>query len=176
MKNSLFLSIFIFLTGCGASSHVLVGAQRPPIDPEQVQVYMQVPPGAQQVAILEASSIGSGPTNQMKTNKVMKRLKAEAAALGANGILLQGIGNEYGGSVGTMTGFGGSGSFTATGVGVPVMNKQGTAVAIYVEPTARLAPASSTPLPAPQAATPDPATPELDPGKRCDACKRIGKP
>ena len=37
---------------------------------------------------------------QGKTNVVMDRLKAEAAKLGANGILLKGVGDQAGGSVG----------------------------------------------------------------------------
>jgi hypothetical protein len=42
-------------------------------------------------------------TAQGKTNVVMDRLKAEAAKLGANGILLEGVGDQAGGSVGTGT-------------------------------------------------------------------------
>jgi len=38
---------------------------------------------------------------QEKTNVVMDRLKAEAARLGANEILLEGVGDQAGGSVGT---------------------------------------------------------------------------
>jgi hypothetical protein len=38
---------------------------------------------------------------QGTTNVVMDRLKAEAAKLGANGILLEGVGDQAGGSVGT---------------------------------------------------------------------------
>jgi hypothetical protein len=38
---------------------------------------------------------------QGKTNVVMDRLKTEAAKLGANGILLQGVGDQAGSSAGT---------------------------------------------------------------------------
>src|SRR5882757_3720164 len=39
--------------------------------------------------------------SQGKTDAVMERLKGEAAKLGANGILLEGVGDQAGGSVGT---------------------------------------------------------------------------
>ncbi len=131
------LSLVLFmagLVGC-ASSHVLVGTQRPPIDASQVMVYLQPPVKFEQVAILEASSAGSPAfTSQQKTNKVMARLKQEAAALGANGILLQGVGNQSGGAVVTSSGTAYGGGYTGTGIAVPVMHKSGSAIAIYVQP------------------------------------------
>ena len=67
-----------------------------------------------------------------KTNKVVARLKKEAAALGANGILLQGIGNGTAGSVGTYSGSSYGGGSTGVGISAPVMIKEGSAMAIYV--------------------------------------------
>ncbi len=44
------------------------------------------------IAILEASDLGAnGLSAQRRTNKILKRLKAEAESLGANGVLLHGI-------------------------------------------------------------------------------------
>lgn len=59
-------------------------------------------------------------------NRVVKRLKAEAAELAANGILLQGMGDQTGAAV-----VRGAGSSTA--VVVPSKHKAGSAVAIHVE-------------------------------------------
>src|SRR5947199_247623 len=88
------------LTGC-ASSSVLVGTQRAPIDPSQVRIYLDPPPNYEKVALLDAGSRNSWAiTDQGKTNKVMERLKAEAAELGANGILIGGLGDQQIGSVG----------------------------------------------------------------------------
>ena len=42
-------------------------------------------------------------SQQGKTNKAIERLKEEAAELGANGILLTGAGDQYGGTVATAT-------------------------------------------------------------------------
>ena len=83
MKNVLLCSLMLLLAAC-QSSHVLVGAPRPPIDPAGGKVYLQPPSQYEQVALLEASSAASGAfTRQQKTDKVISRLKAEAAALGA---------------------------------------------------------------------------------------------
>lgn len=192
MKRLLFSSLLLCLLAACQSSHVLVGTKRPPIDPSQVQLYLQPPAQFEQVAMLEASSAASGAfTRQQKTDKVITRLKAEAAALGANGILMQGMGDEYAGSVGTGNVYFSGNTAFGTGFSAPVFNKAGTAIAIYVPSgqSAAIAPPSPTPAasvspdvtPAPTA---DPAPSQqavqdqprqLDPSKRCDACQNIGR-
>jgi hypothetical protein len=130
---------FATISGC-ATSHVMVGQARPPISPDQVQIYLHAPANKYvEIALLDTSSKGAFAFSaQGKTDAVMERLKAEAAKLGANGILLQGVGDQAGGSVGT-----GFGSATATGdsafgVGfgsaATVYHKKGDGLAIYVEP------------------------------------------
>lgn len=75
-------------------------------------------------------------TDQQKMNRVIDRLKNEAASLGANGILLEGVGDQAAGSVGT--GFGtatanGSTAFgTGMGLSAGVFMKTGKGLAIYV--------------------------------------------
>jgi hypothetical protein len=88
---------------------------------------------------LETSSKGAFAFSaQGKTDAVMERLKGKAAKLGANGILLEGVGDQAGGSVGT--GFANataSGhSATAFGIGnsATLYHKKGNGLAIYVEP------------------------------------------
>jgi len=123
-----------------ATSHVMIGQARPPISPAQVQVYFHPPAGKyDEIAMLDTSSKGGfGFTAQGKTDIVMNRLKEEAAKLGANGVLLQGIGEQSGGSV--STGFGGasaSGSHVSGGgIGFSgnTTQKVGSGIAIYVEP------------------------------------------
>jgi hypothetical protein len=59
---------------------------------EQVKVYLEPPAKYETVAMLEASDLGAnGFSAQSRMNKIMKRLKAEAAGMGANGILLHGV-------------------------------------------------------------------------------------
>jgi hypothetical protein len=131
------VSTLVALTvGC-ASSHVMVGNARPPISPDQVRLYTHPPEKYEEIAIIDSSSKGSfAITQQGRTDAVIARLKDEAAKLGANGILIQGMGNAYGGSVTTGTGTATTSGHTAYGVGtglsVPVMIKEGSGVAIYV--------------------------------------------
>jgi len=123
------------LSGC-ATSYVMVGQARPPISPDQVQIYLHPPANKySEIALLDTSSKGSfAITAQGKTNVVMDRLKAEAAKLGANGILLEGVGDQAGGSVGT--GYASASGHSAFGFGssATVFHKKGDGLAIYVEP------------------------------------------
>jgi hypothetical protein len=127
------------ITGC-QTSHVLVGQPRPAISPDQVVIYLHPPAGKyEEIALLDTSSKNSfSITAQGKTDAVIARLKKEAASLGANGILLSGVGDQATGSV--SSGFGGatSAGHSAVGVGFgssgTVFQKKGDGLAIYVEP------------------------------------------
>lgn len=127
------------LNAC-VSSHVMIGKARAPISPDEVQIYLS-PPAAKydQIATLDTSSSGSFSfTAQGKTDKVMQRLKEEAAKLGANGVLLQGISDQVSGSIGTGGGSTSASGNSAVGVGVggsfALHRKAGTGIAIYVYP------------------------------------------
>jgi hypothetical protein len=101
------------LAGC-ATSHVMIGQARAPISPDSVRIYTR-PPDAryEEIARLDTSSQGSFSfTAQGKTDAVLKRLRKEAASLGANGVLLEGVGDRSSGSVGTG---GGSESYSSGG-------------------------------------------------------------
>lgn len=130
------LAVVVSVVGC-ASSHVLVGTERPPITVEQVKVYLEPPAKYETVALLEASDLGAnGFSAQSRMNKVMKRLKAEAASVGANGIILQGFDARYTGSVNSgfanATATGKSAYGTGFGYSAAQTSKEGKAVAIYV--------------------------------------------
>jgi hypothetical protein len=117
-----------FLAGC-ASSAVVVGQVRPAISPAQVKLYLNPPKKFEQVALLESSSKASwAVSDQGKTDVVIQRLKEEAAKIGANGILLSGLGSQSAGSVGTASLSGN----TAFGVSAGVFHKAGSGLAIYV--------------------------------------------
>ncbi|HTV97100.1 MAG TPA: hypothetical protein VME42_13925 [Steroidobacteraceae bacterium] len=95
-----FGTALISLCAC-VSSHVMIGQARPPISPEAVQIYFH-PPASRydEIALLDTSSRHSfSITAQGKTDAVIARLKEEAARLGANGVLLQGIGDQSGISI-----------------------------------------------------------------------------
>lgn len=129
--------VFAMLAGC-ATSYVLVGQRHPAISPDQVRVLLEPPAQYQTIALLQTSDMAGRPcfTAQCKTDKVMDRLKDQAAKLGANAILLEGFGSEYAGSV--SSGFGsanyGHGYAYGSGVGIStaINRETGKAVAIYV--------------------------------------------
>jgi hypothetical protein len=128
------------LSGCASSQVAVVGHLRPAISPEQVQIYLE-PPGSQydEIANLSASSRGSfSMTAEGKIDKVIERLKREAAKLGANGILLHGVGDQAGGSVGagisTETNSPRSPDGIGFGASAFFFEKSGDGVAIYVQP------------------------------------------
>jgi hypothetical protein len=129
----------VIISAC-ASSHVIVGQTRTPIQPDQVKVYLQPPAKYETIALLEANDMGAnGFSQQSRVNKVMKRLKKEAASLGANGIVLQGMGSEYAGSVGSGFATGNGGFATGMGWSAAQMRKVGQATAIYVDPATKQA-------------------------------------
>lgn len=131
MRTALTVSIVLFLAAC-ASSHIITGTPRQPIEPAQVKLYSSAPAKFEEIAIIEASSKGFlAFTDQQKINVVIERLKEEAAKLGANGVLLQMTGSESTG--GAVTSFS-SGSNPAFGTGIyaSAMHKVGKALAIHV--------------------------------------------
>jgi len=135
------LALAALLAGCASSSKLMLGDARPAIDPSEVRIYRVPPPGAVNIAEIDASSaIGFGTRGQ--DDAVIERLKREAAALGANGLLLLGRGHS-GSPVGLSVGAGsyGSRSGGAIGLGIPTTQKSATAVAIYVTPRDDSAPA-----------------------------------
>lgn len=89
--NLLFI-VFAFLLASCASSSVLIGTARAPISPDQVKVYLQPPANYETIAMLGATDAGASPfSEQSRMNKVIGRLKASAAKVGANGVLFQGV-------------------------------------------------------------------------------------
>ena len=124
---------------CATSSHVLIGTARPPISPESVRVYYTPPPKYEEIATISASSQGSlALTSQQNMDKAMQRMKAEAAKVGANGILLRGVQDSQGGSLGAGVGNTSYGPGSVVGVGVggsfALTNKVAQGIAIYVPP------------------------------------------
>jgi hypothetical protein len=132
--------MILFLGGCASSQAVLVGRARPAISPDQVRIYLQ-PPGAryEQIANLAASSRGSFAfTAAGKMDKVIERLKQQAAKLGANGILLHGVADQTGRSVGAAVDVENQSTHSPYGLGFSgwafFYAKAGDGVAIYVKP------------------------------------------
>ena len=93
----LFLLSLIVTKACYPVSHIIIGDTQAPIDYTIEKIYNEYPDTYEKIAIIEASSDLAFKdftiefTHQQKTNKALKRLKKEAASLGANGIVIQNI-------------------------------------------------------------------------------------
>jgi len=100
MKKSIVLLIVMMLVGCVPVSHIIVGEARDPLSPSQVKIYSDFPEDYKKIALIDAGSnfAFKDPailfTWQSKMNKVIERLKIEAAKLGANGVVIVGTDNK----------------------------------------------------------------------------------
>jgi hypothetical protein len=138
------LAVYAFacLGACASTlaSHKLIGAPRAPVSPEEVQLYLETPRRAyDQIAMLDASSKRAFAFSyQGKAEVVIRRLKEEAAKLGANGVLLKGISDESSGAVGTDLGTNYEGPRGTVdlgfGVSAVMVARHGSGVAIYLPP------------------------------------------
>jgi hypothetical protein len=123
--------------GCAPAAPKLTGPARVPIPVEQVMIYDQPPANAQDVAVLHATSHSVfSPGGPSEIDKVVQRLKVQAAQLGANGLVLQGFSDRRTASLGAGAGSESYGRSSAVGVGASgsfgVFKKTGEALAIFV--------------------------------------------
>jgi hypothetical protein len=155
MRVLLTILCSLVLSAC-ASSALVTGTPRAPIDPSQVRVYFQAPPGGfEEIALLESNSGAFTYGEQNKMNAVVAKLRKEAAKLGANGVLFRGTSDGYGGSgvsVGAGGGRVGGSSFSGGGVGVNISPRQKYArgIAIHVANPAATDEMPPAPQPQPQ--------------------------
>ena len=92
---SVVVAAALFMGGCATTSTVMLGNSRPAINPENVRLYLTAPEEYEEIALLTADSDGSWTfSQQAKMEEVIRRLKIEAASVGANGILIRGIGDR----------------------------------------------------------------------------------
>jgi hypothetical protein len=128
------------LLGCITSQATLINPARPAISAEQVQLYLRPPDSTYvEIANLYASSGGSlAISAASKMDKVVERLKVQAAKLGANGVLLHGIGDRAAGSIGAGISTEGNSPHASYGLGFGAsaffLRKSGEGIAIYVAP------------------------------------------
>ena len=131
------LAAACLLAACATGGPLLTGTPRAPIDPSQVRFYYDAPAGAEQIAIIDASSGAFTYGNANKTNAVIQKLREQAARLGANGVVYRGAVSAPGNSgVGIGVGGGriGGSSYSSAGVGVNISptQKYAEGAAIYV--------------------------------------------
>ena len=80
------LALALIVTGCASTSHVVTGTARPACLPEAVKVYEVQPTNA--VVIGAVSATEPNGFEHVLNHPELAMLKKEAAAIGANGIVL----------------------------------------------------------------------------------------
>jgi hypothetical protein len=78
---------------------VVTGERRAAISPEQVQLYSEAPKAPYQVIALVNASSGNGWSDQQSVDYAVEELKNQAAAVGANGVILGQPDSQTGGFV-----------------------------------------------------------------------------
>ena len=130
MIKKFVILIVMFFIGCVPVSHIIVGDTREPIDPSNVEIYLDYPEQYEKIALIDAGSnfAFKDPVIlfdwQSKMDKATERLKIEAAKLGANGILIINTDNK----IYQSTNSDGKGSFSSSSH----TEKFVKAIAIYV--------------------------------------------
>ena len=93
MKHAFFLLLLAMaavLTGCASGSALVTGQTRSAIeDHTAVSILTEMPEGAEEIAIVKASS-DSGLTQQGSLDYAVDELKRQAAKVGANAVVLTG--------------------------------------------------------------------------------------
>src|SRR5919201_72620 len=78
------------ICACASTRTVIVGQPRPPISPEAVRVYQVPPRHFERIAIINSSAGTSWIfPDRPSMDLGISRLREQAAALGANGVLLE---------------------------------------------------------------------------------------
>ena len=136
MIRTLVLSACVLLaaSGCAGTSRQMLAPARAPVAIDAVRLFHTRPPGAVDIAILESkSALGFGTQGQR--DAAIERLRREAAALGANGVLLLGGGTEPS-PVGLGVGVGSYGRHVggSVGGGIPTTLEHARGVPIWVPP------------------------------------------
>ena len=103
-----FVFTFTILFGCVTGSVIVTGDKKPAINPTVVKIYIDSPVQYETIGIIEASA-EVGFSTQKAQDKVINKLKSQAAAIGANGVLLITSGTQSNG----MAGFYSNGIFYA---------------------------------------------------------------
>jgi len=89
LKISLLIILVIMMNGCGVSTKatITMGLKRPPISPEEVKIYDsigKVPGKYEEIAILTSK----GDYRHTDLADMYRSMRAEAAKIGANGLIL----------------------------------------------------------------------------------------
>lgn len=93
------LGLALLLPACATGAAIVTGVQRPAISAADVRLYSTPPAVYEEIALISASSEW-GWSDQEEVNYALDDMRRRAAALGANGILIEATGATSGGAAG----------------------------------------------------------------------------
>lgn len=130
-----------FTAGCTIfkTSNVMIGEKRPPLIANQVKLYTTPPSNYIEIAILSVDAGHDFKPDQTVIDEAIARIKEEAAAIGANGVIITSLAEKgSGSSVGIVTGTSITNGNMGTSNGLMVMTGQRfkniSGTAIFVRP------------------------------------------
>lgn len=88
-----------FLAACAEGTVVVIGQQRPAINPEQVKLYPQTTQSSYEVIGLVRASSGDGWTDQQSIDYAVAELKNQAAKVGAICVVIGSASSQTGGFI-----------------------------------------------------------------------------
>jgi uncharacterized protein YbjQ (UPF0145 family) len=140
MRSTWFAVSLLALAACAPTTQILTGTTRPPISPAEVKIYSHAPAAYEEIAVLTATSKSVFTSGGQKSiDKVVERLKEQAAKLGANGLILEDFSDSQTGSIGTGVGSESYSRGGSVGVGVGgavgIFKKTGRGRAIFIPPS-----------------------------------------
>ena len=107
MRILLLTLITLIVSGCTItdSASIVTGDARPATSPEAVKIYRQAPANFQEIGIIYSSAGHDFRSDSGLLDSAIEALKAEAAKLGANGIILSNVNQRDGAQtvIGTAT-------------------------------------------------------------------------
>ena len=126
LKAAVSIAFLIALFGCATGTSIVTGKVRPAINPSEVKLYLEQPTKYETISIVEASSDVEF-SSQAALDRAIQELKAQAAKIGANGVLISNTGDKSSNMVGFYSGgvfyAGTSEAKTAKGIAIFVIQE-----------------------------------------------------
>ncbi|WP_375698586.1 hypothetical protein [Pseudophaeobacter sp. TrK17] len=120
-RNLLAMLAITGVVGCAEGTTVVTGERRAAISAGEVQLFSAAPKTPYQTIALVNAKSGNGWTSQQSIDYAVDELKNQAAAVGANGVILGQPGSQLGGFV--MSG----------SVAIPYDEQTVSGIAIYIQ-------------------------------------------
>jgi hypothetical protein len=124
------------ITGCAVTNEtaVIVGQTRPATTPDQVKLYTKPPAKYEEIALISSDAAHDFMSKQALMEKSVALIKEQAAKVGANGVLIDSLGDFNVGSSGVMIipGAAPGGMTIGTGAMNARTGKKVTGMAIFV--------------------------------------------